>query len=251
MDISVETRGVMNRILAQKPQNDSARGELAEARPSLVDQVYAALKRAIIESDFAPGMQLSGQELALRFGTSRTPIHEACLRLQEEGLVRILPKRGIVISALAPEDLREIFAVIVAIEGDAAALSAGLPFAERIALADALDRATDDMAAALTTRDFAARGLADAAFHAKLVEGCGNRRFVRIIQTVNDQSHRARVLTVRLRSNLEQSLPEHRAIAMAIRAGEPEAAFRAARAHRERASREMLPLIAQSGLRHF
>ena len=95
-----------------------------EKRPSLVDDAYAAMKEAIRESTFPPGYQASAQEIALRLGMSRTPVHEASLKLQEEGLVRIVPKRGIVICALAPDDIREIYDVIIAIEGRAAELVA-------------------------------------------------------------------------------------------------------------------------------
>ena len=233
----------VSRLMRPEPAQDQ--------RASLLDEAYAALKNAIRESEFPPGHQVSAQELALRFGVSRTPIHEACLRLQEEGLVRILPKKGILICALAPEDMREIFDVIIAIEGDAAALAAGLPHDQRHAIADALDAETERMAAALATGNFVGRGHADAEFHRLLVERCGNSRFARIIQTVNDQSHRARVITVKMRSNLGLSVPEHRAISDAIRVGDAQRAHKAARAHRTRARDEILPLIGSFGLKHL
>lgn len=220
-------------------------------RPSLVEDAYAALRHAIRESEFPPGHQVSGQELALRFGMSRTPIHEACLRLQEEGLVRILPKRGILICALAPDDMREIFDVIVAIESEAAALAAALEPDRRAALADALDAETARMEDALVAGDLVTRGHADDAFHRVLVENCGNSRFARIMRNVNDQCHRARVITVRMRPDLPRSVPEHRAISAAIREGDTEAAFAASRAHRVRARDEILPLIAAYGLKHL
>lgn len=229
----------------------SASEEQVEARSSLLETTYLAFKAMICNGEFPPGHQVSEQEIALRLGTSRTPVHEACLRLQEEGLLRIQPKKGIVIAALSPDDLVEIFEVIIAIEGRAAALAAALPEAERLRLADRLEAETLRMAMALARADMTERSLADAAFHAALVEGCGNRRFARIIQTVNDQYHRARVITVRMRPRLEMSLGEHRAIAEAIRAGHAEAAELAARAHRMRARDDIMPLIRQLGLRHF
>ncbi|SFI28362.1 DNA-binding transcriptional regulator, GntR family [Bosea sp. OK403] len=219
--------------------------------PSLVDSAYAALKQAIRESVFAPGYQASAGELALRLGVSRTPVHEAALRLQEEGLVRIVPKRGILICALAPDDIREIYEVLIAIEASAAELAAGLPESERLLMAQDLARETDTMARALDTGDLADWGRADEAFHRILVERCGNSRFVRIIQTVNDQSHRARMLTLRLRPRLPISTEEHRTTIDAIRDGAPEAAREAARQHRVRARDELLPLIESIGLRHL
>ena len=222
-----------------------------ERGASLVDAAYGALKHAIRESVFPPGYQASAGELALRLGMSRTPVHEASLRLQEEGLFRILPKRGILICALAPHDIAEIYEVLIAIEAGAAELSARLPEAARFALADDLDRATSEMGQALVAGDLAAWGHADEAFHRLLVEGCGNGRFARIIQTVNDQSHRARMLTLRLRPRLPASEAEHRDTSDAIRRGLPGLAREAARRHRIRARDELLPLIESVGLRHM
>ena len=92
--------------------------------PSLVSDAYRAMKDAIRDNAFAPGYQGSEQEIALRLGMSRTPVHEALIRLQEEGLVRILPKRGVVVLALSPDDMREVYDVIIALEGMAAELIA-------------------------------------------------------------------------------------------------------------------------------
>lgn len=225
--------------------------QVGERAASLVDTAYAALKHAIRESVFAPGYQASAGELALRLGVSRTPVHEAALRLQEEGLVRILPKRGILICALAPQDIAEIYEVLIAVEAGAAELSAKMPEPTRTALADDLDRETDAMARALAAGDLTGWGRADEAFHRLLVERCGNGRFARIIQTVNDQSHRARMLTLRLRPRLPSSETEHRATSEAIRDGIPDRAREAARRHRIRARDELLPLIESVGLRHL
>jgi DNA-binding GntR family transcriptional regulator len=222
-----------------------------EGGQSLVEAAYAALKTAIRDSVFPPGYQASAGELALRLGVSRTPVHEAALRLQEEGLVRILPKRGILIRALAPDDIREIYEVLIAIEAAAAENAARLGAAERGALVRALSEATDRMAHRLADGDLAGWGAADADFHRLLIAGCGNSRFLRIIQTVNDQSHRARMLTLRLRPCLPISAEEHGAIIAAIDGGRPDAAREAARAHRIRARDELLPLIERVGLRHF
>ena len=225
--------------------------ENVEARPSLVDEAYVALKTAIRDSDFAPGYQASTQEIALRFGMSRTPIHEAALRLQQEGLVTILPKRGIVIRSLAPDDIREIYDVIIAIEASAAESAAGLSAPQRSLLADDLNGHTAIMAKAISSGDLTGWGKADEAFHRALVEGCGNSRFVQIIQTVNDQSHRARMLTLKLRPTLAASSGEHFAIAAAIRRGDRVAAYATARGHRQRARDELLPLIESFGFRHL
>ena len=85
-------------------------------RPSLVEDAYRALKEAIRNNDFPPGYQGSEQDMAKRLGMSRTPVHEAIIRLQEDGLVRVVSKRGVMVCPLAPQDVREIYEVIIAIE---------------------------------------------------------------------------------------------------------------------------------------
>ena len=222
-----------------------------ERRPSLVDDAYAAMKLAIHDSSFAPGYQASEQEIALRLGMSRTPVHEAAIRLQEDGLIRVLPRRGILILALAPDDMREIYDVIVAIEGRAAELLAGLPAVRREAVAAELAGHTDVMAKAWEAGDLPAWGQADGSFHRALVERAGNGRMIRIIQTINDQSHRARMLTLKLRRELGASVAEHREIIDAVRLGDPAKAQDRAHHHRLRARDELLPLLESFGLKHL
>lgn len=225
--------------------------EASEKKGSLVDDAYAAIRAAIRDSTFAPGYQASEQEMAQRLGMSRTPVHEAAIRLQEDGLVRVLPRRGILIIALSPEDLREIYDVIIAIEGRAAELIAAMPEADRLSAARSLDAQTDAMADAHKLGDLPAWGHADGEFHAALIEHARNSRMSRIVQTVNDQSHRVRMLTLNLRGGLEASIAEHRRIAQVIRVGSPTEALDAARQHRIRARNELLPLLTSYGLKHL
>jgi Bacterial regulatory proteins, gntR family len=99
----------------------------------------AALKQAIREGVLPPGYQGSEQEIADKLKMSRTPVHEAIIRLQSEGLVKVLPKRGVPVCVVSPDDMREIYEVIIACESTAAELLAALPESERRVKADALD----------------------------------------------------------------------------------------------------------------
>jgi DNA-binding GntR family transcriptional regulator len=220
-------------------------------KPSLVEEAYAALKQAIRDNVFAPGYQGSEQEIAVRLGMSRTPVHEAIIRLQEDGLVRVLSKRGVLVCPLAPEDVREIYDVIIAIESMAAELLAALPEPERQSVADELEAATAHMEAALQGGDLFAWAAADDAFHRILVARCGNSRLRRIAQTVTDQAHRARMLTLKLRSKPEGSAASHRRIIAAIRNGTCDEAHRCAREHRVAARNELVPLIVSIGMKHL
>ena len=129
-------------------------------KASLVEGAYDALKAAIRNNLFAPGYQGSEQEIASQLGMSRTPVHEAIIRLQEEGLVRVLPRRGVLICAISPDDMREIYEVIIALEGASAELIAEMPPERRAPAADALDAVNARMEAALAEEDLVARRLA-------------------------------------------------------------------------------------------
>src|SRR3954451_3479174 len=181
-------------------------------KPSLVDDAYAALKEAIRENMFPPGYQGSEQEIATRLGMSRTPVHEAVIRLQEEGLVRVLPRRGVVVCALSADDMREIYDVTIALEAAAAELLAGKPKVERRTIVAELESLNALMKTALAEDDLSAWARADGRFHQLMIERCGNGRLARMVHTIMDQSHRARMLTLRLRPKPVGSVAEHRAI---------------------------------------
>jgi DNA-binding GntR family transcriptional regulator len=220
-------------------------------RPSLVEDAYRALKDAIRNNVFPPGYQGSEQEIALRLSMSRTPVHEAIIRLQEDGLVRVLSKRGVTICPLAPEDIREIYEVTIAIEAMAAELLAALPNNERRLVADELEEATSHMERALQDDDLLAWAAADDLFHRTVVERCDNSRIRRIARTVTDQAHRARMLTLTLRSKPTGSITAHRNIIAAIRKGKAAEAHQQARQHRIDARDELVPLILSVGIKHL
>ncbi|MCY1666799.1 GntR family transcriptional regulator [Rhizobium sp. SL86] len=216
-----------------------------------VNAAYQAIKEAIRNNIFPPGYQAAEVDIARQLGMSRTPVHEAMARLQEDGLVRILPKKGILICALSPADIADIYEVIIALEGAAAQRLAGLPEDQRLSITDRLQTATDDMQNTLDRDDLAAWALADAQFHETLVEMSGNRRLMRMAGTVADQLHRARMFTLNLRPLPTTSAADHQAIIDAIGAGDADAASRAARKHRQHARDALLPLIEKLNLRNL
>jgi DNA-binding GntR family transcriptional regulator len=232
--------------------NPLAERGASDAKPqSLVADAYRSLKDAIRDNVFAPGFQGSEQEIALRLGMSRTPVHEALIRLQEEGLVRVLPKRGVMVCALSPDDMREVYDVIIALEGVAAELLAGMPETARKPALAALEATNTEMKSALQQNDLVAWAGADDRFHRSLIDQCGNRRVARLANTIMDQSHRARMMTLRLRPKPTRSMKEHQAITAAIRKGDPSEAASQARKHRQRARDELLPLLDRLGMKQL
>jgi DNA-binding GntR family transcriptional regulator len=218
---------------------------------SLVEESYRALKDAIRRNKLLPGYQASEQEIADQLGVSRTPVHEAVIRLQQEGLVQVLPRRGVRICPISPEDIREIYNVVIALEAMAAELLAGMDAKLRAPVLAELAAHTTEMERALKADDLDRWAAADDAFHAALIAGCGNGRIARLGTTMSDQLHRARIATLRMRPRPKRSSIEHRAVLAAIRSSDAEAAHASARAHRVRSRDELLPLLAKHGLSHL
>lgn len=223
----------------------------AGKKPSLVDDAYVALKEVIRDGVLPPGYQGSEQEIAGKLNMSRTPVHEAIIRLQSEGLVKVLPKRGVLVCSISPNDMREIFDVIIACESTAAELLAALPESERRAKADALDALNASMGLALRQNDLVAWAEADDEFHRFLLASCGNGRIARIAETIMDQSHRARMLTLNWRPIPTKSVEEHHEIIDAIRRGLKVQAHNKARDHRAHSRDLLLPLLERFGVKQL
>lgn len=214
---------------------------LQTARPSRVDDAYDRLKDEIRSARMPPGFQAPEPEIALRLGMSRTPVREALIRLQSEGLVELVPRRGARVLPIHPDDMREIYEVLSALEPEAAAgLAARRPSAEEMR---PLYEAAAEMEAALAGDDLDAWALADDRLHLALLDLHGNRRLRAFVVALNDQVYRARMVTLRLRDMPHRSNEEHRAILEHIRNGEPQAARDAFRVHRERAAAELVGIL--------
>ena len=214
---------------------------MASTKSKLVGGAYEQLKAEILSNRMPPGFQAPEPEIALRLGMSRTPVREALIRLEGEGLVELIPRHGARVLPVSAADMGEIYEILTALEPEAAAalVRDGV---EPDALAP-LDAATTQMEEALKTGDLEAWAMADNLFHSTILHLHGNRRMLSFVNELLDQSHRARMVTLRMRQLPEQSTKEHRAILEKLRAGDVEGVRTLFRAHRERAAQELLGLL--------
>jgi DNA-binding GntR family transcriptional regulator len=203
----------------------------------------------ILDNTWPPGHQALEQEVALALGMSRTPVREALVRLQSEGLVEVKPRHGMRVLPVSPQDMQEIYQVLTALEGMAVELLARRkPSKKELA---PLLQATDAMDRALAADDLDAWARADEQFHALLVELAGNRHLLAAVMNHWDRTHRARLFSLRLRPKPVNSTREHRHLVARLLAGDAEGAARENRAHRERASRELLAIFERYKLAHM
>ena len=216
---------------------------------SRVDSAYRRIKDEILNNRMPPGFQSPEPELAARFGMSRTPVREALIRLQSEGLVELIPRRGVRVLPISPNDMREIYELLTILEPEAAAdLAKNRPTEMSLS---SLEASTKDMEDALQVDDLARWAAADDEFHRELLRAKGNKRLSDFVNILLDQAHRARMVTLRLREKPVRSTADHRAILSAIAEGDAKAARTLFREHRERAAAELLGVLEKSRLPHL
>lgn len=207
------------------------------------DDAYRQIKAAIMRGDMAPGMQALEPELARSLRMSRTPVHEALLRLEHEGYVTVAPRRGMTVTPLSPRDIREITEVLACLEVEAAERAAG----RRLQPADLalLDEAIAEMDRALEAKDLDAWNEADFCFHRLLVEASGNRHLIETAHRFLEKANRYRTLTTRHRLPPVYSNVNHASVVEAIRRGDPQSAAEIHRAHKRRWIHELTDMLSR------
>lgn len=213
------------------------------------DDAYQVLKSQIRLNQLPAGHQAPEPELAVRLGVSRSTLREALIKLESEGLVELIPRRGARVLPLRADDMREIYEILTSVEPDVASrLAERKPSEGEL---EPLEEAARDMEIALERNDLEAWAEADDRFHLTLLLLHGNRRLSNMVTALNDQVHRARMVTLRLRELPAQSNEEHREILRCLRAGDATAAHAAFLNHRRRAATELLGILEKLGIGHL
>ena len=215
---------------------------------SLVETAYREIKRRILQNRYPGGFQILEDELTRELAMSRTPLKEALVRLQNEGLIEVLPRRGMRVLALDAEDVADIFEVLSVLE----MLSVRL-IAERVENAESVRRLrahVDTMKASLEADDLDAWASADEAFHRSLVDESGNPRLAAAARTLLDQSQRFRMFTLRLREKPVKSTRSHEALVQALKRNEVAKAETEHSSHRRNWHEHMRELLKKFGIHH-
>lgn len=212
-----------------------------ESAGSMVEQAYRLMRQRILDNAWPPGYRALEHVIAETLGMSRTPVREALIRLQKEGLVEVIPRHGMHVLPVSPIDMREIYEILMALECLASELvAARKPSEEELAPLIAATQAMDE---ALAREDLDAWARADERFHANLVELAGNRQLSNTVNNYWDRAHRARLFSLRLRPKPVNSTREHMDLLQKLREGDVAGANAVNRAHRERAAGELLDIF--------
>jgi DNA-binding GntR family transcriptional regulator len=191
---------------------------------SLRHSVLPELRRRIIEGDYRLGEQLSENALAIEFGMSRTPVREALMTLQAEGLVEVRPQRGTYVFSLEGNATREICDLRGILEAGALALAARRDGA---GLARRLGSLVDEAAAAWKRRRLRDCERLDLAFHECLIEASDNGLLIDSYRRIAGQVNALRFRLPAPAGRIEAALRQHRQIAGLVARDDIPAARRA------------------------
>jgi DNA-binding GntR family transcriptional regulator len=206
-------------------------GPLKEV-PLIRDQVYQLLLEEVIGGRLRPGDRITERETAARLGISTTPVKEALRRLENEGFVRTLPRRGVVVSETALTSVGDVIAVRAALESLAARLAAER-FAAGAVGAEARQRLEDSVAAlaGIDTADVPDVVALNTAFHDTVRELSANRVVVQLVGLLLGVDAAVRRQALSEPDELRRGVAEHRQVGEAILAGQPDEAERLMREH--------------------
>jgi DNA-binding GntR family transcriptional regulator len=197
-------------------------------RSTLTEQAIVTLRAAIVDGRLRPGELSSVGRLADRLGVSRTPVREALLHLEREGMVRFERNRGVRVLESSAHDLDEVFVLRLLLEVPAARRAAEIAGDEELA---ALGGELDAMAAMMRADDEAGFMERDEAFHEVLLRATGNRRLTKAVANLRDLVRFRGASTVGHGRDLRAIYAEHERILEAMRVRDPETAATAMRDH--------------------
>lgn len=194
----------------------------------LRDVVFNTLRQAILTGELKPGERLMEIHLANRLGVSRTPIREAIRKLELEGLVTMIPRRGAEVAEITEKSLQDVLEVRRALD----ALSVELA-CERISQEDLqqLEVACKNFEDAIAGKDLKKIAHADVALHDIIVKATGNARLVQMVNNLSEQMYRYRFEYIKDESKHQRLIEEHRIIFESLKKKDKETASRTAKLH--------------------
>ena len=196
---------------------------------NLTDQTYDILKNMILRRSLAPSEKIHEKEISKKIGVSRTPLRAALVRLESEGLVKILPRRGAYVAHQSKSKVVEIVQIREVLEG----------LLVRLVAHESNPGLTDKLKACLERIqkvDHAERSLmdytkAETEFHALLLNACPNRMLRNLIKKLNMHLQLIRLRTVTVPGRADRTIVEHGRIVEAMERGDERAAEWSMRQH--------------------
>lgn len=179
----------------------------------LRDIVFNSLRKAILKGELAPGERLMEKQLAEKMGVSRTPIREAIRKLELEGLVIMVPRKGAEVAMITEQDIKDVLEVRAALESLAVKLAC-----QRMATKDIneLLAVNDAFVGAARRKDVETVIKKDVEFHDCIYHATSNKKLIGMINNLQEQIYRFRVEYIRQMDDFQKLVDEHESIVNAI-----------------------------------
>ncbi|MFD5931352.1 GntR family transcriptional regulator [Streptomyces sp. NPDC060333] len=192
------------------------------------DRVYRHVKQGVLDRRFEGGLLLTEGEVAEAVGVSRTPVREALLRLETEGLLKLYPKKGALVLPVSVQEIADVIETRLLVEEFTARKAVPAP----PALLDRLAALIEEQRRHAAEGDLVALMAADRGFHAEIVRHAGNQILCRLYDQLRDRQLRMGVALLHAHpKRVERTLVEHTEILDALRSGDADTTAAAVRAH--------------------
>ena len=196
---------------------------------NLRDQTYDIIKNMIILRDIEPGKKINEEQIAKEIRVSRTPIREALCRLENEGIVKIIPRRGAFVADLTETNVREILLIREVLEGLVARLASENMDEKTL---DKLRKALEKVSTIPEKdRELINYTRSEVEFHSLLLGASNNRMLKNMMEIVNAHLQIIRLRTVVLPERAQKTVNEHHQILKAIEKRDADAAEELMRKH--------------------
>jgi DNA-binding GntR family transcriptional regulator len=192
------------------------------------EQAYALLKQALTTLAYKPGDYLNTANLMDQLALGRTPINHALHRLSTEGLVQIIPRKGVMVSPLSIDDALELIDVRLANEILCARLAAAKINPAELQRLKSLAREFDE---AVNSRNLTEVMNLDRLFHEQIALSARNQILAEILKVLHARSQRFWAISLAIEGHLSEVQEEHQAIIKAMARSDPDAAAAAVQAH--------------------
>lgn len=210
----------------------------------LRDVVFNALREAIIKGDFVAGERLMEKQLAERMGVSRTPIREAIRKLELEGLVVMVPRKGAEVASVTGKDISDVLEVRATLEALAVRLAckkmSDQDFDELVAVNEAFKAAAKE-------KNVPAIIEKDVEFHDVIFHASENEKLIQIINNLREQIYRFRVEYIYKMKDYTQLIEEHDEIVNAMKSRKGQDASVIAQQHIENQEKSVLEYVKSNG----
>jgi len=220
-------------------ENDFFELKLDNYKP-LREVVFESIRGAIISGVLKPGERLMEVQFAEKMGVSRTPIREAIRKLELEGLIIMIPRKGAYVADLSINNIIDVLEVRSALEGLASGLAALRITNEEI---KELELTALQFQKAIESNDVDGIIRTDIDFHDKIFKATRNEKLLQMANSLREQVQRFRIMYVNKSINSEDLPKDHYEIAKAISERNVDMAEKLARRHIEDAEKRLMKMI--------